>query len=136
MPSNQDFLNFLLDQLGNRSDITSRKMFGEYALYCKNKVVALICDNQLYIKPTDAGRKFIGTVTEAPPYPGARNYYLMADRIEDGEWLDELIRITCSELPAPKPNPAKRRKHSNTTTQKDALGISRCTSNYLHRKCS
>jgi len=56
MPSNQDFVDFVIGQLQSAGDITFKKMFGEYALYSGNKVFALICDNKLYIKPTDAGR--------------------------------------------------------------------------------
>jgi TfoX/Sxy family transcriptional regulator of competence genes len=34
--------------------ISYRYMFGEYAIYCDGKVVALVCDNQLFVKPSDA----------------------------------------------------------------------------------
>ena len=61
-------------------------------------------------KPTDAGRLFIGDVTEAPPYPGARNSFLIGDQVEDGEWLTELIRISEAELPKPKPKKKKKKK--------------------------
>jgi TfoX/Sxy family transcriptional regulator of competence genes len=83
--------------------ITSRKMFGEYAIYCGKKVVALVCDNQLFVKPTPAGKAILGRPAEAPPYPGAKLYYLIDDRIDDGDWLSRLIAKTAQELPAPKP---------------------------------
>ena len=82
----------------------SRKMFGEYAVYLEDKVVALICDNQLFIKPTECGKEFIGEVAMAPPYPGAKMSFLMDDRLEDREWLCELVRITAREL-----SPSKKR---------------------------
>ncbi len=78
-------------------------MFGEYALYCNDRVVALVCDNQLYVKPTTAGAAFLDTPEEAPPYPGAKNYYLISgEHWDDSDWLSELIRITAAELPLPK----------------------------------
>jgi len=46
MASNKDFVDFVVDQMGDAGLITSKKMFGEYALYCDGKVMALICDNQ------------------------------------------------------------------------------------------
>ncbi|RKY19996.1 MAG: hypothetical protein DRQ55_09145 [Planctomycetota bacterium] len=52
--------------------ITSRAMFGGHSVYRGDKVVALTCDNQLFVRPTTAGREFIREVVEAPPYPGAR----------------------------------------------------------------
>ena len=67
----------------NAGLITYRKMFGEYGLYSNGKIVALICDNQLFVKPTQSGRDFIGDVDEAPPYPGARDYFLIDDKFEE-----------------------------------------------------
>lgn len=102
MSSDQDFVDFIVDQLSGAGAISFRKMFGEYALYCNGKVVALICDNQLFVKPTVAGGTYIGDVVEAPAYPGAKMSYLVNDQIEDREWLCELIRLTEKELPVPK----------------------------------
>lgn len=108
MASDQDFVDFLVDQMGDVGVVRSKKMFGEYALYCGDKVVALVCDNQLFVKPTEAGRAYIGSPVEAPPYPGAKNSFLIADAFEDRAWISELIRITAKELPAPKPKKAKK----------------------------
>ena len=84
-------------------------MFGEYAVYCNEKVVALVCDNQLFIKPTEAGRAFIGDPVEAPPYPGAKNSFLIEDKMDDREWISHLVRITTKELPMPKPKKKKKK---------------------------
>ena len=71
-------IEFLLDQLGAVRGVRARKMFGEYALYCGEKVVALVCDDQLFVKPTAAGKTFIGKVKEGAPYPGAKPWFLIA----------------------------------------------------------
>ena len=110
MASDLDFVQFVVDQVDASCGITYRKMFGEYALYSNGKVVALICDNQLFIKPTEAGRAYIGDVTEAPPYPGAKLAFLIGDEMEDGDWLTQLIVITERELPVPKPRKKKATK--------------------------
>lgn len=102
MASDQDFVDFIVDQLENAGDITSRKMFGEYAIYCDGKVIALVCDNQLFVKPTEAGRSFIGEVVEAPPYPGAKMSFLIEDGFENRDWISNLVRVTAKELPEPK----------------------------------
>jgi TfoX/Sxy family transcriptional regulator of competence genes len=109
MASDLSFVEFVVDQIENAGEITFKKMFGEYALYSDAKVIALICDNQLFVKPTEGGRTFIGDVVEAPPYPGATLRFLIEDKIEDREWISNLIRITAKELPEPKP---KRRKNT------------------------
>ena len=79
-------------------------MFGGTTLYSNGKVVALICDNQLFVKPTDAGRNYIGDVTEAPAYEGSKDFFLIGDEIDDGDWLTELIQTTESALPMPRSN--------------------------------
>ena len=102
-------MDFIVDQLENAGDITSRKMFGEYAIYCDGKVTALVCDNQLFVKPTEAGRSFIGEVVEAPPYPGAKMSFLIEDGFENRDWISDLVRITAKELPEPKPKKKKKK---------------------------
>ena len=116
MASDKAFMDFVLEQIENAGLITYKKMFGEYGVYSNGKIFALVCDNQLFIKPTAAGRDFIGDVVEAPPYPGAKLYFLIEDQIENREWLNELIRVTVAELPEPKP---KKKKTKNTRKNSD-----------------
>jgi DNA transformation protein and related proteins len=108
MASDLSFVEYVSDQIGAAGTITFRKMFGDYAIYCGGKVVALVCDNQLFVKPTSAGRSFIEHVTEAPPYPGAKDHFLIGDELDDREWISDLIRITERALPLPKPKKPKR----------------------------
>ena len=116
MASDQEFVDFLVDQMAGAGEIAYKKMFGEFALYCGGKVVALVCDNQLFVKPTAGGRAHVGVPVEAPPYSGAKPYFLIEDAFEDRDWLGALIRLTAQELPAPKPKsrraqrPAKRKQ--------------------------
>jgi TfoX/Sxy family transcriptional regulator of competence genes len=116
MASDETFVKFITDQIENAGQIRYRKMFGEYAIYCNEKVVALVCDNQLFVKPTIAGRSFIGNVVEASPYKGAKPSFLIQDQFEDTEWLSELIALTENELPKTKKK-KKRKKISKSTLQ-------------------
>jgi TfoX/Sxy family transcriptional regulator of competence genes len=118
MASDVAFVEFVVDQMSEAGHIASRKMFGEYAIYCDAKVVALVCDNQLFVKPTEKGRVYIGDVVEAPPYPGAKQYFLVEDRFEDREWLSELIRITTQEVPDSKPKESKSRRTTSRTLRR------------------
>ena len=103
MASDQSFVEFVVDQMENAGDITYKKMFGEYGLYCDDKIVALVCDNRLFVKPTKAGESFISNIVEAPPYPGAKPYLLIEEQMEDRDWISRLIELTANELPIPKP---------------------------------
>ena len=109
MASQQSIADYLADQLAG-SGATPRKMFGEFGLFVEGKMVALLCDDQLYVKPTAAGRAFLGPCAEGSPYPGAKPHFLIpAERWDDAEWLKELIRLTTAALPAPKKKPGKGR---------------------------
>jgi DNA transformation protein len=109
--SKQSNVDFVLEQMADPGDVSARKMFGEYAIYLQGKTIALFCDDQLFIKPTDAGRALLGKVKEAPPYPGAKPWFLISgDRCEDGELLSELARVTAKALPAPKAKAPKAAK--------------------------
>ncbi len=110
MASDLEFVEFVVDQIKGAGDITFRKMFGEYAIYLNGKIVALVCDNQFLVKPTNAGRDFIDDVVEAPPYPGAKPSFLIGEQIEDKDWISNLVRITEKELPEPKPKKKGKRK--------------------------
>ena len=119
MATKQHIVDFILEQMSGVPDVTARKMFGEFAIYSTGKVVALVCDDQLFVKPTDAGEKFIGTVTEGEPYPGAKPCFLVeGDQWEDGDWLSELIRLTANALPMPKPKSAARVRAQRKATSK------------------
>ena len=123
MASKQSNVDFILEQLADARDVSARKMFGEYAIYCRGKIVALFCDDQLFIKPTDAGRAFIAKTTkvkDGAPYPGAKPWFLISgDLCEDGEWLSELVRATERVLPPPKPkSPAKTKAKTKVVRTK------------------
>jgi DNA transformation protein and related proteins len=107
MASDLNFVEYVRDQINGAGEVSFKKMFGEYAIYYDNKVVALVCDNQLFVKPTVSGRSLIEQVVEAPPYPGAKSYFLIGEQLDNREWISNLIQLTASELPVPKPKKAK-----------------------------
>lgn len=113
MSTSPDTIIYLSDQLtGLGSRIRSRKMFGEYALYCDERVVALICDDQVFVKITDSGKSFMGSnYQEGAPYPGAKPCILIGgDIIENSQAFCELIDLTAKSLPAMKPKNSKKIK--------------------------
>jgi DNA transformation protein len=111
MATSTNTIAFLLDQLCGAGDMSAKKMFGEYCLYLAGKPVGLVCDDQLYLKPTKAGQALLQQVVEGSPYPGAKPHLLItADQWEEAEWLCDLVRATAKELPLPKPK-VKKPKH-------------------------
>lgn len=114
MATSQSTMDFILDQLASLYNVSARKMFGEYALYFEGKVVGLVCDDTLFLKITEPGKQFIGEYyQEGFAYKGAKaSMQIAEDRLEDHEWLSELVRITANNLPLPKPKKLKKTKLS------------------------
>jgi TfoX/Sxy family transcriptional regulator of competence genes len=109
MSSLQTTVDFILEQISAAGNVSARKMFGEFGVYCDGKIVALICSDQLFVKPTSSGRAFLGEVVESPPYEGAKPSLLIDNnRWDDAEWMTELIRVTAQDLPAPKAKKPKK----------------------------
>ena len=112
MASKQEFVSYVADQISGAGKITCRKMFGEYGVYCDGKLIGLICDNQFFVKITEAGKRLSPEPEKAPPYEGAKPYYLIED-VDDREAAAAFVAATCAELPPPKEKPKKsgREKH-------------------------
>ncbi len=104
MATKESTIEYILDQLSAVKDVRARKMFGEYALYCQDKVVALVCDDELFVKVTEPGKQFVGKqYQEGFPYPGAKAaMYIRGDMLEDQKFVSELILLTAKALPAAK----------------------------------
>jgi DNA transformation protein and related proteins len=104
MASDQGTVDFIMDQLSGLNGVSARKMFGEYGVFYEDKTVALICDNQLFVKPTAPGRALAVGAIEAPAYKGAKpSLVIDPERWDDREWLSALVMATAAALPTPPP---------------------------------
>lgn len=102
MASDIGFVEYVCEQIRGAGHVSHRRMFGEFAVYCDGKVVAFVCDNQFFLKPTDAGKALLEPVKQAPPYPGAKPYYLIDAQLDDAESAAAIVRATADALPAQK----------------------------------
>ena len=103
MASSQSTMDYLLDILSDSRQVTSRRMFGEYCVYYAGRPVGLLCDNQLFLKPSDAGKQLMKHAEEGAPFPGARPHLrITADDWDDRAWMNALVRATFDSLPPPK----------------------------------
>ena len=95
MASSPDVVEYICFQLRHAGDISFRKMFGDYGLYCGRTFFGLVCDNQLYVKITEP----------------ARPHFLVTD-LDDDRTLSSLVRETCSILAVPSVLEGKKKKAS------------------------
>lgn len=101
MACSEDFVQYIVEQCAGAGEITARKMMGDYCLYCNSVVVGLICDNSLFIKPTEPVKQMLREVVMRPPYDGAKEYFFITD-VDDRDYLAEIVKTTFINLPAPK----------------------------------
>lgn len=113
----QDFLEFVLDQLSALKSVTSRRMFGGIGLYRDETFFAIIDDGQLYFV-TDETTRAIYLERGMKPFqyaPGKfiRTYYeVPVDVLEDDGALCDWARAATSAQARRKQKPAKTRKRS------------------------
>ena len=101
MAYNADFVQFIMDQCSGAGEITVKKMMGDYCIYCDGVIFGLICDNNLYVKPTYPGAAVLKELDMRPPYPGAKDHFYIGD-VDDREYLTALVRATMPALPKKK----------------------------------
>lgn len=118
MSTDRIFVDYVMEQAGLGSRLTMRRMFGEYAFYVDEKVVAFGCDNSLFLKPTAAAERLVPHAPMRPPYPEAKDYPVIDELLDDGDALRIVLLATADELPAPK---AKKAAAAKKATAKKSV---------------
>ena len=106
MASSREYLDFILEQLSGLEEITYRAMMGEFIIYYKGKIVGGIYDNRLLVKQVKSAVSYMPVLSYERPYEGAKEM-LLADEVDNKEFLMGLFNAMYSQLPAPK---AKKKK--------------------------
>ena len=101
MASKKEYLDFIMEQLSDLPEVSSRAMMGEYILYYRGKVFGGIYDDRLLVKPVPSAVKLMPGAPMELPYEGAKEM-LLVDDVENREFLRELLDAMYPELPARK----------------------------------
>lgn len=109
MSSRKETVAALLDGLAGAGPLTARAMFGEYAVCLDGRVVALICDDTLWIKPTPGARTALPDARLGPPFPRATEYLCAEGALDDPDPVIAALRAAAAELPLPKPKSSRRK---------------------------
>lgn len=111
MATQRETVEFILEKLGHPGSFSVRAMFGEYALYAKGKVVALICDDQLFVKIVPVSAILEDICDKDSPYPGAKDHYVVEEgQLSTLESLPQIFFEIADSLPV--------KKKSKSTSQK------------------
>ena len=121
MASNPDFVQYIIDQCSGAGEIAVKKMMGDYCVYCDGTLFGLVCDNNLFIKPTYEGAAKLKEVVMRSPYPGAKEHFYIDD-VDDRDFLTAIIRATVPALPKPKAkNPMLKKEKYVPSSLDDAI---------------
>jgi TfoX/Sxy family transcriptional regulator of competence genes len=115
MATDRAFVDYVFEQAGLGERLTATRMFGEYGLYVDGKIVAFACDDSLFVKPAAATGALTAALPRRPPYPGAKDYPVADELLDDADALRALLLATFEALPAPKPKPPKATKVAKKT---------------------
>jgi|GEM_PF-156141 len=108
MASSRSIVDYIVAQLG--PDASARAMFGEYGVYLRGTLIALVCDDRLFLKSTDAAAAILGRHERASPYPGAKPAIV----VPEDDWsnttlMQRLATANATALAQAKPAPKPRR---------------------------
>ena len=92
MASKKEYLDFIMEQLSDLPEVSSRAMMGEYIW---------IYDDRLLVKAVPSAVKLMPDAPMELPYEGAKEMLLVED-VDDREFLCSLIEGMWEELPEKK----------------------------------
>lgn len=96
MACSLEFVEYVCEQLGDAGEITYKKMFGEYGLYCNGIFFATAENDRFYVKMTKEGEAFLREPVVEEPHQGTKMFLI--EELEDRAFLAELALKTCSQL--------------------------------------
>jgi DNA transformation protein len=111
MATRKETVGFILEKLRDPKRFSARAMFGEYALYADGKVVALICDDRLYVKILPASAELETVCEKGEPYPRAKLHYI----VEEGQ-LSTMPRLSAILAEIGRSLPEKKKRGRKKTS--------------------
>ncbi|MEG2669740.1 MAG: transcriptional regulator [Oscillospiraceae bacterium] len=107
MATNQDYIEYICEQIADSYDVTYRKMFGEYMIYINSKPLLTVCDNIVYVKILDCIKDLMIDAEVGEPYKGAKPHYILD--VENREFAKQVIMVLEENTKPPKPKTKKQK---------------------------
>jgi TfoX/Sxy family transcriptional regulator of competence genes len=103
MASSPEQIEAVMSRLRQAGDVSMRRMFGEAAVYLDGRVVALICDGALFLRPYPDAADLLPNAPLAPPYPGAKPHLAPSEADQaNPELMASALAAIAREAPLPK----------------------------------
>ena len=108
MATSKEFHDYIVEQLQRVGEVSTRKMMGEYCVYYRGKMVGDICDNCLFLKPTESLLQLMPQADRVYPYEGSKTLMVVVEDVENTELMAEALNGMYQELPEPKKRSKKK----------------------------
>lgn len=99
MATSIDFIEYVLEQISELSNVRYRKMFGEYMIYVNDKPTLLVCDDIVFIKKHESIEHLMSGEDVGIPYKSAKEHYILD--IDNQELCIEVINTIVPFLKVP-----------------------------------
>ena len=96
MSTTKEYRDFILEQLRELDNISSKSMMGEYLLYYNNVLFGGIYDDRLLVKIVDTNKKY--NMEEVIPYDGTKKTMYFVDDVDNIDKLKEIVLDTYDGL--------------------------------------
>ena len=97
MASSKEYFDYIMDQLSDLEEVSSRKMMGEYIIYYRGKIVGGIYDDRFLVKPVPAALSLMPNAQKELPYEGAKEM-LLVDEVDNRNFLCKLLKAMYDEI--------------------------------------
>lgn len=97
MASSKEYFDYIMDQLSDLEEVSSRKMMGEYIIYYREKIVGGIYDDRFLVKPVPAALSLMPNAQKELPYEGAKEM-LLVDEVDNRNFLCKLLKAMYDEI--------------------------------------
>ena len=105
MATSVDYIKFVCERLNKFGGIRTRKMFGEYMVYYRDRPILTVCDNTVFVKKLPELAEMMKDAECGFLYEGAKESYILD--IENDGLLDRIIPLLGEIVPLPKPKKKK-----------------------------
>ncbi len=98
MATTKEYHDYIIECLNKAGQVTSKKMMGEYCLYCKGTLFGGIYDNRFLVKQTETSKKLLAECPLELPYEGSKSPMFLVSEFENADFMKQLLEGMIKEI--------------------------------------
>ena len=98
MATTKEYHDYIIECLNKAGQVTSKKMMGEYCLYCYGTLFGGIYDNRFLVKQTETSKKLLVESPLELPYEGSKSPMFLVSEFENTDFMKQLLEGMIKEI--------------------------------------